>query len=82
MRRRVPTVAFSLSEAAKVRIVTQRRAGRGWKTVRTKSAAAASGANRVRLSKLPTRGRFRVTLVATDAAGNVSPKLVLRPKRR
>jgi hypothetical protein len=50
--------------------------------VRTKSAAAAPGANRVRLSKLPTRGRFRVTLVATDAAGNASARLVLRPASR
>ena len=82
VRRRVPALTYSLSEAATVRVTVQRRAGRGWKTLRVKSLPGRPGANRGALGKLPRRGTFRFALIATDAARNASARLVLRPKGR
>jgi hypothetical protein len=39
---------------------------------------ARQGVNRVRVGALRERGRFRLTITAADAAGNVSPKAVVR----
>ena len=70
-------VAFRISEAAKVRITIQRRSGRRYKRVKSFTVSVRPGAaivsfkGRVRASKL-RRGRLRITLVATDAAGNRS----------
>lgn len=82
VRRRVPALTFTLSEAASVRVIVERRAGRRFKRVRSLRLAGVAGANRARLARLPRRGTFRIVLVATDAAGNASPKLALRPKGR
>ncbi len=82
VKRRIPKLTFSLSEAATVKVTVERRSGGRWKALRGKAVSGASGVNRATLSKLPRRGTFRVTLVATDAAGNASARLVLRPKRR
>jgi hypothetical protein len=82
LRKRVPTLTYTLSEAATVRVVIQRKAGRKFKTLRTKLLSGRAGANRSKLAKLPRRGSFRLVLTATDAAGNTSPKLVLRPSGR
>ncbi len=82
VRRRTPSFAYTLSEAATVQVTVERRAGRRWKALRSVRLTGKAGANAARLAKLPRRGTFRLVLVATDAAGNVSPKLVLRPKGR
>jgi hypothetical protein len=82
LRKRVPTLSFTLSEGAAVRVLVQRKAGRKWKTLRTKVLAGPAGANRHKLAKLPRRGTFRVLVSATDAAGNASTKLALRPSGR
>ena len=77
-RRRVPTLTYTLSEAASVRVTVQRRAGRRWKTLRTVRLNAVAGANRSRLARLPRKGTFRFVLVAADAAGNASAKVRVR----
>ena len=60
-------VRFRLSEAADVRLVVRRRGGRA----RSVTVAGRAGANTARIP-LRARGRYRVTAVATDAAGNRS----------
>jgi hypothetical protein len=60
-------IRFRLSEAADVRLVVRRRGTRS----RSRTVHAAAGANTVRV-RLRARGRYRVTAVATDAAGNRS----------
>jgi hypothetical protein len=82
VRRRVPALTFSLTEKASVTVTVQRRSGGRWKTLRRKVLAGTPGANRAALPKLPRRGSFRFALVATDAAGHASARLVLRPKGR
>jgi hypothetical protein len=61
--RRRRTLTFSISQAATVQVTIQRRAGRGWKRVRTMRIAAVAGANRAKLAKLPRRGKLRVRVV-------------------
>jgi hypothetical protein len=82
VRRRVPALGFSLSEPASVRVVVQRKAGSRWRTLKTKVLTGRAGVNDAKLAELPARGTFRAVVVATDAAGNASAKLVLRPSRR
>jgi hypothetical protein len=65
-RLRNGVLSFTLSEAARVRIGTTRVHAAKTRTVR-----AHAGVDRVKL-KL-ARGSYRLTLRATDAAGNVSP---------
>jgi plastocyanin len=67
------TVRFTLSEDAKVRVAA---AGRKSATV---TRAAQAGANTVKISprRLPP-GRYRLSLSATDSAGNSSPTLHVR----
>ncbi len=82
IRRRVPTLSYTLSEAATVRVQVQRRAGRRWRTLRARTLAGRAGANRTALAKVPRGAAIRVVVKAVDAAGNAAPKLVLRPSRR
>ena len=68
---------FTLDEAARVRIAVQRRRGRRYKTVGALWRNAPTGRARVpfsgRLGKRALRpARYRLTLVAMDAAGNAS----------
>jgi hypothetical protein len=60
-------VRFRLSEPADVRLVVRRRGAR----TRALTLHADTGVNRVRV-RLRARGRYRVTAVATDSAGNRS----------
>jgi hypothetical protein len=91
--RPIPSLSFSLSEAASVQVVLERRVkGRRvgsrcstsartgkrctvFRRALTMKSAGAQGANKLRLPssirRLP-RGTYRLTLVATDAAGNKS----------
>ena len=67
-------LSFSLSEPAAVRITLERRKGKTFKRVgKVRRLAGAAGANAVRLGKLK-KGRYRVSLAATDAAGNASAR--------
>ncbi len=78
----VAKLRFRLSERATVRVAVQRgtrgKAGaRGWHTVRRLRVNGRAGANSVTLltraqSRRAQLGGWRVTLVATDAAGNRS----------
>jgi hypothetical protein len=83
-RRRGTTFRYKLSEAAKVAFTIQRKKGKRYVKARKFSKASKAGANK---RKLVTRklkpGRYRATLVATDAAKNRSkPKrLTFRIKR-
>jgi hypothetical protein len=78
--RRTPQLTFALSEDASVQVLVQRKVGRKWKTVATKTLAGRAGANRATLRKIAPRGSFRLLLSATDRAGNRSAqtKLALR----
>ncbi|HEX5619470.1 MAG TPA: hypothetical protein VFX51_13685 [Solirubrobacteraceae bacterium] len=60
-------IRFRLSEPATVRLVVRRRGARA----RTVTVTGRAGANSVRV-RLRAHGRYRVTAVATDAAGNRS----------
>lgn len=81
--RRASAIAFTLSERASVRLSFARRGRDGrYRAVRGAAGAlkvsATAGANRLRFAGRVTRrarlapGRYRVTFVATDAAGNRS----------
>ncbi|HST40547.1 MAG TPA: choice-of-anchor Q domain-containing protein [Conexibacter sp.] len=81
--RRASAIAFTLSERASVTLRFKRRGRDGrYRAVRgpaaTLKVSAAAGPNRLRFAGRVTRrarltsGRYRVTLVATDAAGNRS----------
>jgi len=66
-------VAFTLSEKARVSMRLTRITGRdGARTVRRTLLRGRRGANRTRLTGSARPGRYRLTLVATDAAGNRS----------
>lgn len=72
------TVAFTLSEAATVRVKVRRR-GR----TRSITATARAGKGKLRIPRrLVRRGRLRLTVIATDAAGNTSKPVVLRVRAR
>jgi hypothetical protein len=76
-RRHGTTVRYKLSEKAGVVFTIQRKKGKSYVKAKKLSKASKKGANK---RKLVTRklkpGRYRVTLVATDAAKNRS-----KPKR-
>jgi uncharacterized delta-60 repeat protein len=61
-------IAFTLSEPARVRLTLKRRGGR----TRRLALDAVAGANRVHTPRRLKRGRYRLSVVATDAAGNAS----------
>ena len=67
VRVRRQTLRFALSEAGTVKVVIRR----GKRRVRSFEAPAVAGPNRTRLGRLRP-GRYRATLLATDAAGNRS----------
>lgn len=70
---------MTLSEDASVRIVVQRagRSGRR-RTVRSLRRRRAAGVRRLRLGRLPAAGLHRVSVSATDAAGNRSSRTRVR----
>lgn len=65
---RRPRIAFTLSEPARVRLVIKRRGRRAQRS----ALDAVAGTNRVRAPRRLARGRYRLSVVATDAAGNAS----------
>jgi hypothetical protein len=67
------TLHFRLSEPATVRVSVLR----GSRVVRRLTVRGRAGLNAVRLRSL-RRGRYRVTLVATDPAGNAATAVVAR----
>ncbi len=72
-------VAFTLSEKARVSMRLTRLGGRGGaRTVQRTLLRARKGANRARLAGRVRPGRYRLTLVALDAAGNRSGARVAR----
>ena len=80
-------LALRLSEDARVRAVVQRARGGRWRTLRNVERDLLAGARRVRLGALRAAGRHRVLVSAADAAGNRSPRAVVRfavstPRRR
>ena len=83
-RKRGTTFRYRLSEAARVAFTIQRKKGKRYVKAKRLSKASKAGANK---KKLVTRklkpGRYRATLVATDAAGNRSKakRLTFRIKR-
>jgi DNA-binding beta-propeller fold protein YncE len=78
-KRRRYRLRARLSEPARVKIVIQRRKGGRWRTKRVlRNRRARKGVNRFRLGKLRKKGRYRVRVRATDAAGNVSKRRVKR----
>ena len=70
-------LALRMSEDARLRVVVQRvRDGRA-RTLRVLRRARAQGAVRVRLGRLRAGGRHRLSISATDAAGNRSARIRL-----
>jgi Ca2+-binding RTX toxin-like protein len=65
-------ISYKLSEPAAVKISVQRKAGRKWKAVRSLSQAGRAGLDVLSMKRRLVRGRYRITAVATDAAGNRS----------
>jgi uncharacterized delta-60 repeat protein len=61
-------IAFSLSEPARLKLALKRRGRRAQRF----ALDAVAGANRVRTPRRLKRGRYRLTVVAVDAAGNAS----------
>jgi hypothetical protein len=73
-------VRFRLSEAARVTVRVKRRGTRRARVIRISGSA---GANSARLGRRALRdGRYRLTVVATDAAGNSSARRTLRLRVR
>lgn len=63
----------TLSEAATLRVTLQRRVGKRWKRVgKVRSIKAKRGTHTLRLFGTLPRGRYRLSIVARDAAGNTS----------
>jgi YVTN family beta-propeller protein len=69
---------MTLSEDARVRVVVQRARGGRFRTVRVLRRDAVEGAARVRLGRLRGAGLHRLSVSATDAAGNRSVRTRLR----
>ena len=72
----VPRIRFTLSEAAHVSVTLKRRHGRSTRV----DLNAVAGANRIRGARRLVRGRYRLTVVAVDPAGNAAPPARLRFK--
>ena len=70
-----PRARFALSEPAQVAVTLARRRNGRFRTLTTITRAKAGGEVGVRLPRRLVRrsGRYRVALLATDAAANVSP---------
>jgi hypothetical protein len=73
-----------LSDAATLRIRIDKTQNGQFRRVRTLKRAGKEGQNALSLGRTPAAGRYRVTVVATDADGNRSaPKRIrfrLRPR--
>jgi hypothetical protein len=67
-------ISYRLSEPARVRIAITKRSGRHFKGVRKFAGPGKKGANRVRLPRAGSlvSGAYRITVTATDPAGNRS----------
>jgi plastocyanin len=72
------TLKLRLSEPAKLTIRYRKQ---GAKKVATKVVSGRQGTNAIKLAKLMRNGSYRVSVVATDAAGNVSKALRLSVRR-
>jgi uncharacterized delta-60 repeat protein len=73
-----PRIRFTVSEAARVSLTLKRRHGRATRV----EFDAAAGANRLRGPRRLVRGRYRLTAVAVDAAGNAAAPVRVRFKVR
>jgi len=71
-------LALRLSEDAHLRAAVQRAGGGRWRPVRVVVRDLVAGSRRIRLGALRSPGRYRVLVTATDAAGNRSPRTVVR----
>jgi uncharacterized delta-60 repeat protein len=69
-----PRIRFTLSEPARVRVTLKRRHRRAT----TISVDAGAGANRLRGPRRLVRGRYRLTAVAVDGAGNAAAPVRVR----
>jgi X-Pro dipeptidyl-peptidase len=79
--RRALRVRFTLSEDATLRVVVKRKGAKRPVKVKTIRAHAGKAAKRVRLGRL-RKGRYTVSIVATDAAGNAAAAVASRFRRR
>jgi X-Pro dipeptidyl-peptidase len=79
--RRALRVRFTLGEDATLRIVVKRKGAKRAVKVKTIRARAGKRAFTLHVGRLP-KGRYTVTAIATDAAGNASPPVAKRFKRR
>lgn len=75
-RGRAPVLTFRLSERATVRVRLNRSARRTWKPVKTLVKQTPKGAVRITMPKTLGAGLYRVTVSATDVAGNPLKKPV------
>ena len=75
-------LALRLSEDARLRVGLQRASGGRWRTTRVLRRDASGGAVRVVLGPLPAGVRHRVSIVATDGAGNRSRRTLVRFRTR
>ena len=75
--RKPARATFRLSEPASVRFLVERRAGRAWKRVAAATKQVPAGAAFIRLPRGLRGGAHRITLRATDTAGNRSGPLRL-----
>src|SRR5581483_2908891 len=67
------TISYKLSEPAAVKLRVQRKVGGRWKTLRgSLSQAGHAGLNKLRFGRRLARASYRLSAVATDAAGNRS----------
>jgi hypothetical protein len=70
LRLRARSVKLRLSEAATLAIKIQKKQNGRFHTVRTLTRAGKAGQNALSLSRRLGSGRYRVSVLATDAAGN------------
>jgi X-Pro dipeptidyl-peptidase len=77
--RRALRVRVTLGEDATLRVVVARKGAK--RAFKVKTIRARAGKLTLRLGKVP-KGRYTVTVVATDAAGNKGPAVAKRFKRR
>ena len=72
-------LSMRLSEDARVRVVVQRaRRGGGWRTVRVLRRDRSQGSALIGVGRLRSAGLHRLSVSATDAAGNRSARVRLR----
>jgi YVTN family beta-propeller protein len=69
---------LTLSEDARVRAIVQRRHRGRWSQLRIVGRSARAGTVRLRLGRLRTPGSYRLSVTATDDAGNRSARRLVR----